>query len=327
MRSSLATHRSAYTMERRRCGTAAESHLQVLRSSPDWREWFNLRLLSGGVTPSCLLHNKVCGFLVCQLDLSTLCVNSWRTNRSSKISCSNAFPCMRTPQPCWLLLLMCAAIRANFWLRAARPKHTESFAARHDAHVWSWHESLLGAETLIMGIDQDPSPCFVAVRHCQGLLEGAGLDIPSWRCLADTSVGARSRGWQHRASRCLEEQHLRRQVWPTLTHATQALVRSKQDPLASAALTALPTSRAARIDPTTTPGMVVQAPLSPTHVVLSHLPMWPLTGHVWPPSSSVFEGGRSWTAEVSLWSGRLLKCAWSQAHVWIWTGSPATTPH
>ena len=36
------------------------------------------------------------------------------------------------------------------------------------------------AETLIMGIHRDLSPC------CQGLLEGAGLDVPSWRSLADT---------------------------------------------------------------------------------------------------------------------------------------------
>ena len=76
------------------------------------------------------------------------------------------------------------------------------------------------AETLIMGIHRDPSPCFVAVRHCQGLLEGAGLDVPSWRSLADTppvldpeaDPTEPKRGWQHRAARCLEERHLRRQV-------------------------------------------------------------------------------------------------------------------
>ena len=38
----------------------------------------------------------------------------------------------------------------------------------------------------ITGIHQDFSPCFVSVRHCQGLLEGARLDVPSWRSLADT---------------------------------------------------------------------------------------------------------------------------------------------
>ena len=38
-------------------------------------------------------------------------------------------------------------------------------------------------------------------------------------------------------------------MWPTLTDPARALVRSQQGPLASAALTALPTSRATRIDP------------------------------------------------------------------------------
>ena len=87
------------------------------------------------------------------------------------------------------------------------------------------------AETLIMGIHQDPSPCFVAVRHCQGLLGGAGLDVPSWKSLADTPPVLEpetdptepKRGWQQRAARCLEERHLQRQVWPTLTDPTRAL--------------------------------------------------------------------------------------------------------
>ena len=58
MKSSLTMHRSACTMGRRRCGTVASNH-QVLRSLPDWPDWSNPRPLSGGVTPSCLLHNKV----------------------------------------------------------------------------------------------------------------------------------------------------------------------------------------------------------------------------------------------------------------------------
>ena len=47
-------------------------------------------------------------------------------------------------------------------------------------------------------------------------------------CRHVTSVGARSRptelkrGWQHRAPRCLEERHRRRQVMPTLTDPTRA---------------------------------------------------------------------------------------------------------
>ena len=44
-------------------------------------------------------------------------------------------PLLEDTQACWLLLLMCASTRANFWLRAVCPEQTESFAARHDDHV------------------------------------------------------------------------------------------------------------------------------------------------------------------------------------------------
>ena len=92
------------------------------------------------------------------------------------------------------------------------------------------------AETLIVGIAQDPSPCFAAVTNGQRLLEVVELDIPPWRVLADTPPMLEhdayptelKRGWQHRASRCLEVQHLRREVWPTLTDPNQALLRSQQ---------------------------------------------------------------------------------------------------
>ena len=113
------------------------------------------------------------------------------------------------------------------------------------------------AETLITGIHRGPAPCFAAVRTCQGTLEEAGLEIPSWRTLADTPPqredGAEPAepkvGWQHRATRCLEDQHLRVQLWPTLTDPVRTLMRSQCGPLASAALTVLPTSRATRLDP------------------------------------------------------------------------------
>ena len=42
------------------------------------------------------------------------------------------------------------------------------------------------ADTLITGIYCGPVPCFAPVRNCQGTLEEAGLEIPSWRTLADT---------------------------------------------------------------------------------------------------------------------------------------------
>ena len=164
---------------------------------------------------------------------------------------------------------------------------TSAVRSRVAAHWSSWadcihmirqrHPSV--AETLITGIHRGPAPCFAAVRTCQGTLEEAGLEIPSWRTLAGAPP-QREEGaepaepkveWQHRATRCLEDQHLRVQLWPTLTDPVRALMRSQ---LASA-LTALPTSRANQTGPTTIPHVVVSTPLPPTPTVLSLLPMWP----------------------------------------------------
>ena len=53
-------------------------------------------------------------------------------------------PLVEDLQSSWLLLLMCGATRANFWLRTVRPDLAESFAVRHDARVWQCVQHLLG---------------------------------------------------------------------------------------------------------------------------------------------------------------------------------------
>ena len=53
-------------------------------------------------------------------------------------------PWVNDPQAAWLLLMMCASTRANFWLRAVRPELTEAFASRHDANVWNCLRTILG---------------------------------------------------------------------------------------------------------------------------------------------------------------------------------------
>ena len=53
-------------------------------------------------------------------------------------------PWVNDPQAAWLLLMMCASTRANFWLRAVRPELTEAFATRHDANVWNCLRTILG---------------------------------------------------------------------------------------------------------------------------------------------------------------------------------------
>ena len=77
------------------------------------------------------------------------------------------------------------------------------------------------------------------------------------------------RGW----SRCLEVQHFRRDVWPTLTDPNQALLRLQAPSVSSFDRFAYQPGDPNR--PTTFLSVVVQTPLSPTSVDLAHLPMWP----------------------------------------------------
>ena len=56
-------------------------------------------------------------------------------------------PVDNDPQAVYLLLLMCASTRANFWLRSVRRDQTQEFAARHDDNVWSCSLQILGMRT------------------------------------------------------------------------------------------------------------------------------------------------------------------------------------
>ena len=49
-------------------------------------------------------------------------------------------------QSAWILLSMCAATRANYYLRALSPGSVLSFAQQHDNAVWSCLKNLLGAD-------------------------------------------------------------------------------------------------------------------------------------------------------------------------------------
>ena len=53
-------------------------------------------------------------------------------------------PPVEDPQEVWLLLLMCASTRANYWLRGVQPDWTSIFAATHDAHVWEFFRQIFG---------------------------------------------------------------------------------------------------------------------------------------------------------------------------------------
>ena len=146
-------------------------------------------------------------------------------------------PWLNNPQSAWLLLLMCASTRANFWLRSVHPDLTDAFALQHDANVWTCLDTILGspsapgmakvlaslsfsvglglssahrnresahwaswadclrmvhdrhpdvAETMIAQLEVGTVTCFEGVQRCCRLVEDAGLEVPSWRELAET---------------------------------------------------------------------------------------------------------------------------------------------
>ena len=64
----------------------------------------------------------------------------------------------------------------------------------------------------------------------------------------DPEPNAPKFGWQQRATRPLEAQFFQDSVWPFMEDLERALMRSQHGPLASAPLTALPTSRVMRLD-------------------------------------------------------------------------------
>ena len=110
---------------------------------------------------------------------------------------------------------------------------------------------------MVQGMARDPCPCFEAVRTCVAHLTEAGFEVPPWTVLSDSTTVARADspepsepkfGWQHKATRCVHQQFHDTIYWPELSDPERALMRSQHGPLASAALTAVPTNRMTRIE-------------------------------------------------------------------------------
>ena len=110
---------------------------------------------------------------------------------------------------------------------------------------------------MVVGLEvDDPVACFRSVRQCKQAVLDAGLEIPHWQELPDSPLPQEQdpepsqpkAGWQQRATEKLEQKFVREEVWPLLTDSTRALLRSQHGPLASAPLTALPTSKATRLE-------------------------------------------------------------------------------
>ena len=110
---------------------------------------------------------------------------------------------------------------------------------------------------MIRNLEVGTSPSFQLVRDCKDVVVVAGLDVPSWNDLslprpveeAELEPNQPKFGWQLQASKQMEKKFVSDHLWPRFDNTQRALMRSQCSPLASTSLTALPTSRATRIDP------------------------------------------------------------------------------
>ena len=109
------------------------------------------------------------------------------------------------------------------------------------------------ANAMTAGIDRDPAPRFQSVRNCEHvgrcrsgnpIVERDGNTSHS--CVDPEPTGHKNVR-QQKVSRQLQEKFCRGVVWPSLSDPERALLRSQHGHLASAAMTALPTSSATKI--------------------------------------------------------------------------------
>ena len=134
---------------------------------------------------------------------------------------------------------------------------------RGAAHWASWADSLKMvfdhhpdvAKRIVRDLeDHHPAPSIQAALDCAASLSREGFNPPPWEDLLleepepsreNAEPGQPRKGWQKRATEPVEVRHLRRSVSPQLTDTEAALLRSQAGPMASAALTAIPSTRLA----------------------------------------------------------------------------------
>ena len=126
-----------------------------------------------------------------------------------------------------------------------------------DAAFWgSWADCLemvkarhpQVAHDMISGFQRQSSGCIAAVRGAENRLRDAGVHVPDWEELAEglrpEDIQAsewepsQGRGWQRHASATVHSKFREQEVWPSLSQAERAMLRSQSGPLASVPFTA-----------------------------------------------------------------------------------------
>ena len=171
--------------------------------------------------------------------------------------------------------------------RVAHPQRTswtdsgDRFVATHTRGSWRWGQLRVRdaafwgsfadclemvkarhpqvAQDMMTGFRSQRSGCLSSVTGAVNRLLEVGVHVPEWQEIADglrpEDLGfaewepCEGRGWQRHASATVHEQHREQVVWPHLSLAERALVRSQSGPLASVPFTALPIHRISRMDP------------------------------------------------------------------------------
>ena len=136
------------------------------------------------------------------------------------------------------------------------------------------------AATMIHELEHGQHPSFTAVRECRGALVDRASGGPRTQC---TQVWVAAEGHETTG----RAQFFQDSV--NMENPGRVFMRSQHAPLASAPLTALPTSRV--LGRPTIPLPLVQATPFVSSFDPAHLPMWPPARLSWPPSSS---GVLSW---------------------------------
>ena len=100
-------------------------------------------------------------------------------------------------QTAWLLLLMCACPRSNYWLRMMQPFITEDFAARHDPAIMGCLSELLGSDGPLhlddQALQRDKPPLRLGGHGLRSAEAGrCAAYRASW---ADTLPTLQDRGW------------------------------------------------------------------------------------------------------------------------------------
>ena len=141
------------------------------------------------------------------------------------------------------------------------------------------------AEILAELGDRSASPCLEEVRRAAWDLFGVmGFEPPPWYAVVngarpahdgEQEPGSFERGWQHEASSRVERQHREVNLFPRLSEAGRALVRSQAGPGSGLALSTCPTCRITSLDSHLFRVLLLRRLQLPSN--RAYLPVWPLT--------------------------------------------------